>query len=137
MKSRNHHALGIPKVRNYLYIINAATMKLLILSLLFIFALSCQKNLSSQEKKQQLFNEKVEIISPQFTAVSQSINGDISGFYIAKPQLYDSTSKTYPLLISIHGGEQIGNGSTDLPLLLKEGIPKLVSQGKFPASFNS
>jgi predicted peptidase len=64
-----------------------------------------------------------------------SINSNIGGFYSAVPANYDRTVKAYPLLISIHGGGQYGNGALDLPLLLNDGIPQLLDEKIFPPNF--
>jgi predicted peptidase len=70
------------------------------------------------------------------TAVYKSIDGDIGGYWIALPALYDSTNTKYPILFWFHGSGQVGTGnSTDIQSVLNEGIPKLLKAGTFPPSF--
>lgn len=68
-------------------------------------------------------------------AVAANINANIQGFYSAVPANYDKTSKPYPLIIFIPGGGQYGNGSTDLPLLLNDGMAQLLDEKTFPINF--
>lgn len=68
-------------------------------------------------------------------AVSQSIGTNVGGFYKALPARYDSTTKNYPLLVFLHGVGELGNGTTDLPKLLNNAVPRLLSQKTFPAQF--
>lgn len=63
------------------------------------------------------------------------ISPNIKGFYEALPARYDESDQKYPLIIYFHGGGQYGNGSTDLSLVLKEGIPKRLNEKTFPPSF--
>ena len=73
-----------------------------------------------------------EIRSPILSPVTKNINGAIGGFYVGLPVKYNSTIKSYPLLMFIHGGGQFGNGQLDLPILLNEGIPELYDEKVFP-----
>jgi len=57
------------------------------------------------------------------------------GYYEYLPSGYNSGSQTYPVLIFLHGMGELGNGNSDLPSVLRNGPPKLISQGKFPSSF--
>src|SRR5690349_10362991 len=60
-----------------------------------------------------------------------------NGFYEYLPQGYSSTgTATYPLLIFIHGIKECGAGTTSsMPLVLRNGPPKLINLGTFPTSF--
>ncbi len=80
-------------------------------------------------------NEPVETAPPVQKAISVQINDVVSGMFAALPQHYNQSGKTYPLLVSLHGAGQIGNGGSDLPLLLNDGIPRLLSEKKFPPRF--
>ncbi|MCO5237597.1 MAG: T9SS type A sorting domain-containing protein [Chitinophagaceae bacterium] len=69
-------------------------------------------------------------------AVSVKINSSVNGYYESLPVDYASNpSKKYPLLIFIHGKGELGNGTSQLSLVLKNGPPKLLNEGKFPSSF--
>jgi Secretion system C-terminal sorting domain len=70
-----------------------------------------------------------------FTARSISITSNTHGFYEYLPAGYSSGSATYPLLITLAGSGELGNGTTDLPAMLHNGPPQLISEGKFPSSF--
>ena len=64
--------------------------------------------------------------------VTDSINYAIGGYYQALPAEYAANpAKKYPLLIFIHGIGELGNGSSDLPDILKHGPPKLINQKSF------
>lgn len=70
------------------------------------------------------------------TAVSANVSTYIKGYYESLPVDYKTnTTKKYPLLIFLHGSGEKGNGTTQLPLVLKNGPPKLINEGKFPSSF--
>ncbi|MCO5240356.1 MAG: T9SS type A sorting domain-containing protein [Chitinophagaceae bacterium] len=69
-------------------------------------------------------------------AVTQKIDAYVNGYYESLPEDYASNpAKKYPLLIFIHGVGELGNGSSQLSLVLKNGPPKLLNEGKFPSSF--
>ncbi len=63
---------------------------------------------------------------------------NLTGYYQALPVDYDANpQKAYPLLIFVHGvGELAGANTKNLQsVVLKNGVPKLIEQGKFPTSF--
>jgi hypothetical protein len=70
-----------------------------------------------------------------FTPRYVSITSNTHGFYEYLPAGYSSGSATYPLLITLAGTGELGNGVSDLPLMLHNGPPLLISEGKFPSSF--
>jgi predicted peptidase len=72
---------------------------------------------------------------PVLSPVTFDISTNIKGYYKSLPARYAESDEKYPVIIYFHGGGQYGNGSTDLPLLLTEGTPKLISENKFPPSF--
>src|SRR5215213_11524761 len=61
------------------------------------------------------------------------------GYYEYLPSGYDpSATTTYPLIIFLTGIGEFGDGSSSqLPYVLKNGIPKLIKEGTFPKSFTS
>jgi len=69
------------------------------------------------------------------TAMYISTGPNSNGFYEYLPQGYSSGNTRYPLLVFIHGVGELGNGGSDLPAVLRNGPPKLISQGQFPATF--
>ncbi|MGN6435212.1 MAG: PKD domain-containing protein [Agriterribacter sp.] len=70
------------------------------------------------------------------TPVYANVSTYIKGYYESLPVDYKTnTTRKYPLLIFLHGTGEKGNGTTQLPLLLKNGPPKLINEGKFPSSF--
>ena len=65
-----------------------------------------------------------------------NISSQVKGFYEYLPAGYNNNTRQYPLLISIHGRGQLGNGSpSEIGLVAKYGIPLLIEQDKFPTSF--
>jgi len=71
------------------------------------------------------------------TARYISMNANTKGFYEYLPEGYNASgTQTYPLILFIHGMGELGDGSAaKLPLVLRNAIPKLISQSKFPTSF--
>ncbi len=69
--------------------------------------------------------------------LSQSIpNANSKGFYRYLPADYNSSTKNYPLIIWFHGAGQLGQGNAiDLPKVLQLGLPNVISNGGFPATF--
>lgn len=101
-------------------------MKHLIYSLLFSgLLISCKK-------EEVNINELVETTPHVLKANFIQVNNSVRGFYSALPAHYEQTSKSYPLIVFLHGGGQTGNGDADLPKLLSEGIPELLRDKLFP-----
>ncbi|HMH34205.1 MAG TPA: dienelactone hydrolase family protein [Puia sp.] len=75
---------------------------------------------------------------PAQKPVTAVVDYAIHGYLEWLPADYNqSPSKKYPLLIFLHGMKEIGNGSKEqLTRLLKWGPPKIISDKKFPLSFN-
>jgi predicted esterase len=70
------------------------------------------------------------------TAKYVSMISNSGGYYEYLPQGYSSSTQSYPLIIFIHGVGELGDGSSSkLPLVLKNGIPRVINQGQFPSSF--
>lgn len=68
--------------------------------------------------------------------INVSIATNSNGYYEYLPAGYNPTgTKTYPLILFIHGGGDVGDGSpVQLANLLKVGIPQLIDQGRFPSA---
>ncbi|MFB6456057.1 choice-of-anchor Q domain-containing protein [Chitinophaga sp. Hz27] len=58
-----------------------------------------------------------------------------AGLLESLPQDYATSNTKYPLLIFCHGLDEEGNGTTDIMRVIANGPPKLISQGKWPATF--
>ena len=57
-------------------------------------------------------------------------NGSFIGFYEYKPVTYTANpDKKYPLIIFLHGIGERGNGTTQLPYVLANAIPKYINAG--------
>ncbi|MGN6495261.1 MAG: PKD domain-containing protein [Agriterribacter sp.] len=78
-------------------------------------------------------NAQVQTIKP----VYQRLYTTLGGFYESLPVDYASQpNKKYPLLIFLHGAGEKGDGSpAQLPRVLRNGPPRVISQGKFPSKF--
>jgi Secretion system C-terminal sorting domain len=64
-----------------------------------------------------------------------STSANSGGFYEYLPAGYATGTQSYPLMVYLAGSGELGNGTTDLPLMLHNGPPFLISQGVFPTSF--
>ncbi|HWJ27071.1 MAG TPA: PHB depolymerase family esterase [Flavisolibacter sp.] len=102
-------------------------MKLLLLALLAC-CLSCEKHIDDRI----LVETSPPILKQNFVHVNEVVNG----YYSALPSHYSETTNAYPLMIFFHGGGQYGNGGSDLPYILLEGVPELLKDSLFPPSFN-
>ncbi len=78
---------------------------------------------------------EIETEPATLKAVSKSYNGMTNGFYLAQPVKYSTSGKRYPLIVWIHGAGQFGNGTTDLALVLREGIPKMFVDKKIAPNY--
>jgi predicted peptidase len=106
----------------------------LIASLLIVFMstiASCKKSNDSNDQN----NDIPETKKPIETTVTVAVNGNVGGFCQTLPARYDSTTKRYPLLISLHGIGELGNGAGDLTKLINTCIPARIKSGKFPPAF--
>lgn len=102
------------------------------------FSLSCSKKADKQAVQPPVvtdINLAAETSPPVLNATILTLNANVNGFYTAVPANYGKTSKSYPLLVSIHGGGQYGDGDLDLPLLLNDGVPELLDEKIFPPNF--
>lgn len=110
-------------------------IRVLLVALLPTIMISCKKEDNPDGGRPDL--DIVETAPPVQKAVHKKISDNIPGFYESLPARYDSTGKKYPLLIFMHGIGENGNGGEDLSLVLRNSVPKLIHQQKFPASFSS
>lgn len=115
----------------------------LILAIVLLFS-ACKKDTAQFGTKQpnpppgnsvNAYNNRVETQPAKLIGVKTTVNANIGGYYAATPALYDSTDKKYPLLVFLHGVSELGNGTTDLPQVLYNGVPRLLNQKKFPPTF--
>jgi poly(3-hydroxybutyrate) depolymerase len=104
------------------------------------FSYACKKNADHPMVQPPVvtdINLETETSPPIIKPTSLQINANIGGFYSGLPANYAKTTKSYPLLLSIHGGGQYGNGQLDLPILLNDGLPQLLDEKIFPANILS
>lgn len=109
---------------------------IMLVTILFV---SCKKDKGDNDTQPTtpVDNNIAETRSPVQKAVpSTSVGANVSGYYQSTPYYYYATTKKYPLIVFIPGGGQLGNGSTDLPLLLNDGMAKTINEKKFPFNFN-
>lgn len=80
-----------------------------------------------------LINAQVQ--TPRYNV---SMTSNSNGFYEYLPAGYSTPGNQakYPVIIFLHGQGELGNGSSSqLSTVLRNGPPKLINQGIFPASF--
>ena len=104
-----------------------------VLALLGFVVTGCKKDKTPKGPVEA--DSYIESVAPVQTGVAVKINNVIGGFYAALPSYYNQTTKSYPLLVSLHGAGQTGNGNTNLPFLLNDGIAKLIAAQTFPPNF--
>lgn len=102
-----------------------------------VLATACKKGGDADTETSNPYNNVVETKPPVQKGVTVFVNNNIAGYQEAKPALYDSSSKRYPLLVFIHGIGELGNGASDLPNAANVGVPGLIKSKKFPANFVS
>ena len=67
-------------------------------------------------------------LTPRFIATGPNSNG----FYEYLPKGYVEGTASYPLIVALHGISELGNGTTQLPNILDDGIPMYITQHLFP-----
>ena len=75
---------------------------------------------------------RIEKETINLKGISENIGSNIGGYFVALPGSYDKSSQSYPVIFFMHGAGQFGNGDSDLPNLLSEGIPALLDAHEFP-----
>ena len=89
----------------------------------------CKKNVVSD------INDIIETETSDVIPVVYPIDTLIGGYYVGLPVHYAQTTKKYPVIIFLHGAGQMGNGNTDLSMILNDGIGKVLKDKKFPPNF--
>ncbi len=107
--------------------------KIITFVLLLVVFCACKKDDKPQPSDAN--NSIVETEPPYLRPITLNINQYVGGYYESIPKHYLETTKKYPLILFLHGAGQEGNGSSDLPLLLNDGIIKTINQKTFPANF--
>lgn len=69
-------------------------------------------------------------LTPRYIATGPNSKG----FYEYLPKGYVEGTQKYPLIISIHGDGELGNGTTQLPNVLDDAIPMYIHEHLFPES---
>jgi len=106
---------------------------LMFVLLMAVFA-GCKKD--DTPKGSDANNSIVEDAPANQRSLTLNINQYVGGYYESIPNHYLETTKKYPLIIFLHGAGQLGDGGRDLPLVLNDGIAKIISEKKFPPNFN-
>jgi predicted esterase len=120
---------------------NARKQTLLIASVMLIIFSSCQKDVvkpdatvfeSDLPTTANAANDVIETALPVHTPITTYVNGNCAGYYQTLPARYNLTTKSYPLILFIHGIGELGTGVTRLNCC---GIPHWVKLGVFPPTF--
>lgn len=126
--------LGVARLASNPYsMLNLSSRVLLPAIVVLPLLLSCKKSLYTALKSE--VDNVVETLPAVHTPVSAYINESTGGYYEALPSRYDSSNKKYPMILFLHGIGELGNGSSDLPKMLRAGLPRLINRKKFPPSF--
>jgi predicted peptidase len=97
---------------------------------------SCKKqDITVQEPERPSVVPQGPKITMQQRAVTAPVGNAVLGYYVGIPSNYNQTTGRYPLLLFLPGAGQLGNGASDLPLLLFDGVAQLLDEGKFPSVF--
>ena len=111
-----------------------AVRRILLFSLVLMACTACRKGVRLTAA-QQAANQLIETDIPVQTLDSANVTNAVNGFYVCLPAHYKETTKSYPLLVSLHGGGQTGSADSDLRLLLNDGIAQTIQTKKFLPSF--
>ena len=78
------------------------------------------------------FSVNAQTNTPKYVSMSSKTNG----YYEYLPQGYTSGTDTYPLILFLTGIGEFGDGSpSQLPIVQRNGTPRLIQDGTFPTSF--
>jgi predicted peptidase len=102
-----------------------------------LFVTACKKGIDTETTiNGESVSANAETAAPVQRSISYSISSNTGGYLENLPAGYYSNSTTrYPLLISVHGAGDMGNGTTDLWKVANVGIPKLIRDKQFPPTF--
>lgn len=102
--------------------------------------MSCNKDAANSHQNQSSVS-----VSQQSNAVTgyqvqksiyANVNANIGGYLEALPVNYlIKTDKHYPLLITLHGQGELGNGTTELYKVKINAVPRLLENHQFPSGF--
>lgn len=81
--------------------------------------------------------EEAEKKSYDLSFHRERINQAFGGYLAAVPPRYEVSETNYPLLVFLHGVGQMGNGDTDLELLLIDGIGRMLDESVVPSEVQS
>lgn len=104
---------------------------------------SCKKDVQAIEEPTTAIASQTEDTSNIVTsfynqkAIRSSFNGNIGGYLEHLPRNYNSTTRNYPLLIFIHGIGELGNGTSEIGKVVRNSVPRLLQDGKFPTTFTT
>ena len=73
-----------------------------------------------------------QVHTPRYISTGPNSNG----YYEYLPAGYSTGKTSYPLIIFMQGEGTLGNGVSGLSLILAQGLPMVINEGKFPDSFN-
>ena len=109
----------------------------MLMIVIMVAGISCTKNQMENKSilpvDQVASKVTVEVEGPPiYTAVKYTINADCAGFMQALPATYWQNTKKYPLIVFIHGINELGTNVTALNCC---GLPYHLYHKTFPASF--
>lgn len=113
----------------------------LLVAAIFIIAASCKKEFNAAVNETAYYSSAKTALDsslPIQIEVRNTVDSNIGGYLQALPVHYNDSInklKKYPLLITLHGLYELGDGKKNLFLLKRTFIPKMLSQQVFPAGF--
>ena len=103
---------------------------------------SCKKDVQVVDPQTAAVTSEVEDTSNITTsfynqkAIRSGSNSNIGGYLEHLPRNYNNTTRNYPLLIFIHGIGELGNGTSEIGKVVRNSVPRLLQDGKFPSTFS-
>ena len=109
----------------------------LLIVLAIVFA-SCQKELVTPvDEGEPPSSWGTNPVNPRIKAVA-AYNTTVGGYMESLPNEYEyNKTKRFPLLICIHGINELGNGTSDIYKVANKGVPELIQADSFPTTINS